>query len=204
MTFRALLVLLLAAYIVLPEITTMQPAAAQKAAAPSSANQVNGIVDGVVDLLWEQTDHYWHDGDYNRIIDLCRICVEADPTFDEAYGVMAWLLWSQGNTPAADWVLEYGVKRSPKQGAIYFEYGWQLYNTKRFDAALPYLEKAVARGKVPLAAYTTLAHCYTKLNRLKEAVDAWKVVVKRFPNFGAGKVNLKRAEERLAAAGGKS
>lgn len=201
MASRILLFLLLVAYILLPDLIAMQPAVAQKAKAPEGIVQVNGIANAVIDDLWEQTDRYWHDGDYNRIIDLCRICVEADPTFDEAYGVAAWLLWSQGNTPAADWILEYGVKRSPKQGAIYFEYGWQLYNTKRFEAALPYLQKAVARGKVPLAAYTTLAHCYTKLNRLKEAVDAWRVVVKRFPKFDVGKVNLKRAEERLAASG---
>src|SRR5262245_24968423 len=65
----------------------------------SSKVQVNAIVSKVVDGLWEESDHFWHEGDYNRIIDLCRLMVEADPSFNEAYANAAYLLWSLGDIP---------------------------------------------------------------------------------------------------------
>jgi tetratricopeptide (TPR) repeat protein len=165
--------------------------------------QVDGITGSVLDKLWSATDEYWHDGDYYRIIDLCRIIAEGDPADDEVYSSAAYLLWSLGDTKAADWMLQYGVRRAPKKGLMYHEMGWHLYNTRRYKEALPYLEKA-AEYKSPLVTtYTVLGHTYTRLGRLEDAVRAWKVVVERFPGFASGPVNLKRAEERLAASKGK-
>jgi hypothetical protein len=57
------------------------------AQAPSAkpSVQLDGLEYRVIDRVWANTDKYFHEGDYNRIVALCRICVESDPEFDEAY-----------------------------------------------------------------------------------------------------------------------
>lgn len=163
----------------------------------SSQRQVEGVLSGLVDGLWDAGDQYFHDGDYVRVISLCRLCVELDQSFDEAYSSGGYLLWSLGETPSAEAFLEYGTRRSKKPGLLNSEMGQQLFRTKNYTAALPYLQKSVVLGGVPIGAYTTLAHCYTRLNKHAEAVQVWKQVVAKFPEFPAGPKNLKDAEARL-------
>lgn len=177
----------------LPERAT----APAKGATPSI--QVNGILNELVDGLWEEGDRYFHDGDYIRTIALARICVELDHSFDEAYSSGAYLLWSLGDVPAANAFLDYGVKHSTRPGSLHNEMGQHLFRLKRYPEATTYLKKAVALGGVTVTAYSTLAHCYTRQNKFAEAVEAWKVVVAKFPDFPAGPKNLKDAQERLKA-----
>jgi tetratricopeptide (TPR) repeat protein len=155
------------------------------------------MIGSIVDGLWEASDSYFHDGDYVRVVALCRVCVELDQSFDEAYSSGGYLLWSMGETGSAEAFLEYGTRRSKKPGTLNNEMGQQFFRTKNYAAALPYLQKATKLGGVDVTAYTTLGHCYTKLDKLAEAVQAWKVVVAKFPDFPAGPKNLKDAEARL-------
>lgn len=155
--------------------------------------QVNGITERVIDNLWTRGDAYWHEGDYKRIVALIRVCVAADPSFVEAYSSGAWLLWSMGDTVGADALLADGEKRSPRKAEIANEFGWQMYRTKRYDKASQYLKRATDRGGVPVTAYTTYAHSLEKLGRYDEAIAVWRRVIKKFPTFSAGPVNLKRA-----------
>jgi tetratricopeptide (TPR) repeat protein len=190
-------------------VCTAVPARAQKPsqdpAYQRAVLQSDGIVNKVVDELWETTDHYWHEGDYHRVISIIRICVEADPTFTEAYSVGAWLIWSLGDIQTADAFLKYGLAHAPKaqQADMCYELGWQLYNTKRYTNALPYLQKAVALGAKNRLAYTILAHCYTRLKRYDESIATWKQVIKRYPDFQAAPKNLETVEKlKSEAAGG--
>lgn len=167
-----------------------------------AVTQADGITSRVVDKMWEETDHYWHEGDYNRIIGLVRLIVEIDPSFVEAYSSAAWLMWSQGDTNAADVFLKYGVANAPQaqKGEINYEFGWHLFNTKRYAEALPFLKKATDANVPLVTAYTTLGHCYRNLKRYDEAVTTWETVVKKFPNFGAGQVNLAKVKALQAQA----
>lgn len=174
--------------------------AAGSASLRQAVVQVDGITNRVVDELWEATDHYWHDGDYNRIVGLVRVCVEADPAFFEAWGVGGWLLWSMGDTGAADAFLKNGLARNPGRWQLHYELGWHLFNTKRFADALPYLKKASAIPSAPAQAWKTLGHCYDKLGRLDEALATWRQVVRRFPRDATGPRNLRRLEEKKRAA----
>jgi tetratricopeptide (TPR) repeat protein len=178
------------------------PASAGQVPTRESANAMADRVLGkVVDGLWEVSDHYWHDGDYNRIVAMGRIIVEIDPGFDEAFDVCAWLLWSMGDTLGAERLLEYGVKKTPNKGVFYANLGHHLNRTKRYAEALPYFEKAAKLGGIDAAAYATLGHLYTRAGKHKEAVETWKEVVRRFPAFPAGPKNLKAAEQRLGQVG---
>lgn len=179
------------------------PAAAAAAAAappPEVRAQVDGLTSRVIDNLWETTDVFWHEGDYNRIVALLRVCVEAEPSFTEAYSSGAWLLWSMGDTPAADAFLEHGIQRAPvtKKWEIQYELGWHLFNTKRFAAALPYLQAAVKYPAAPSLPHKILAHCYDRLGRIAESAAVWRTVVRKFPEDRAGQSNLTRVEAKLS------
>ncbi|MCX6367728.1 MAG: hypothetical protein NTX57_13625 [Armatimonadetes bacterium] len=182
-----------------PKIAAQKAPSRSKSPKGSSPIQVAGMISGVVDKLWETNDTYFHDGDYVRCISLCRICVEVDPNFDEAYSSGGYLLWSLGENASAEAFLEYGTRRSKKPGPLNSEMGQQLFRTKNYAAALPYFQKAIKLGGVEVTTYTTLGHCYTRLNRFEDAVEAWKQVVAKFPSFLAGPKNLKDAEARLKA-----
>ena len=164
--------------------------------------QVDGITGRVVDQLWVQVDKYWHDGDYNRIVELCRLCVEADPHFLEAYSAGAWLLWSLDRTGEADAFLKQGVAANPNRYDLHFDFGSHLVRTKRDRDALPYLQAATRHKNAPAQAWSVLAHCYRRLGRLDEALATWQTVVKRFPNFAAGPPNLRRIQEMKRNSGG--
>ena len=157
------------------------------------------MVDALVDGLWNASDKYFHDGDYVRVVSLCRVCVEADQSFDEAYSAGGYLLWSLGESASAEAFLEYGTRRSKTPGVLNNEMGQQLFRTKNYAAALPYFQKAIKMGGVGVTTYTTLGHCYTRLNKLEDAVQIWRTVVVKFPDFPSGPKNLKDAQARLAA-----
>ncbi len=155
-----------------------------------------------MDQLWNATDHYWHHGDYYRIIALLRVCVEADPTFTDAYGDGAWLLWSIGDTDGADKFLRYGIQRRPELWALEYEFGWHLYNTKRYAAALPYLKSATKNKNADAIAWKILAHCYDKLGRYQESVATWETVIQKFPKDPAAAHNLEEMRAKLDAPKG--
>lgn len=156
--------------------------------------QVDGITSRVVDGLWEKTDEFWHEGDYNRIVALCRVIVEADPSFNDAYSNSAWLLWSQGDTDAADRFLQQGLDRTREKGDLAFEFGSHLYNTKRYGQAEKYLKKGIGYGGVPVTCYTLLGHTLRLQKKYEESIAVWQTVVKKFPKFTAGPANLARVQ----------
>lgn len=178
-----------------------RPNAASATNAGRALTQVDGITNRVVDALWVGVDRFWHDGDYNRIIALSRVIVEADPQFVDAYQNAGYILWSMGDSPGADAFLQLGVARNPKRYDLYTEMGQHLFRTKRFRDALPYLQKGAAYKNAPAPAWATLAHCYERAGRLDNAIAAWRQVVKRFPSFPPGPSNLRRAEA-LKSSGG--
>lgn len=191
----ALLALVTAAEAQTPKKPASTSAKAQTLS--QAITQVDGITNEVVDKLWAGTDEYWHHGDYYRIVSILRVCVEADPLFTDAYGNGAWLLWSLGDTKGADNFLRYGIARKPELWDLEYEFGWHLYNTKRYADALPYLKRATANPKADALAWKTLGHTYDRLGRYKESVAAWRTVVRKFPNDVAGASNLKRVEAKI-------
>jgi tetratricopeptide (TPR) repeat protein len=173
-----------------------RPKSRSAAASREALAQADGITNRVVDALWVESDRFWHDGDYYRVVALNRVIVEADPGFVDAYQNAAYLLWSLGDAPGADAFLRLGVARNPARYELYTEMGQHLFRTRRFRDALPYLKKGAAYKNAPAPAWATLAHCYERVGRLDEAIATWRQVVKRFPTFPSGPSNLRRAETR--------
>lgn len=160
--------------------------AASVQAAPTAAQQqrqASGIVSGVVDRLWNQTDAYWHDGDYPRIVALDRIVTEADPQFLEAYSNGGWLMDSLGRTQDAQAYYTLGTQNNPHAEYAYWNLGFFYFSTAHdYPAAARAFRQAVRLPDADLKDWKMLAHSYEKAQNWDLAVSTWEQTRARYPH----------------------
>jgi len=155
-------------------------------AAPSVQQQqvqAGGIVSGVVDTLWDQTDRYWHGGDYPRIVALDRIITEADPQFLEAYSNGGWLMDSLGRTQDAEAYYTLGTRNNPHAEYAFWNLGFFYFDTPHnYLAAVQAFQNAVRLPDADVRDWKMLAHSYEKAGRWDDAVDVWQQTRSRYPH----------------------
>lgn len=158
--------------------------ATQAAPTPTQQQvQTNGIVSGVVDTLWNQTDRYWHEGDYPRIVALDRIITEADPQFLEAYSNGGWLMESLGRTQDAKAYYTLGTQNNPHAEYAYRNLGFFYFNTAHnYPAAAQAFRHAVQQRDADLNVWKMLAHSYEKAGEWDAAVATWQQTRARYPH----------------------
>ena len=200
MTKQSTSLFLISALLIFPSLTAQ--------AAPTASQQqiqANGIVSGVVDKLWNQTDRYWHEGDYPRIAALDRIITEADPQFLEAYSNGGWLMESLGRTQDAEAYYTLGASRNPQSEYAYRNLGFFYFDTKHdYPAAARAFRHAVQQRDADLNVWKMLAHSYEKAGQWDAAVETWQQTRARFPHGLSVDRLLAEAEakRRQAQAGG--
>lgn len=163
----------------------VSPSSRTQAAPPASVQQIqaSGIVSGVVDHLWTQTDVYWHRGDYPRIVALDRIITQADPQFLEAYSTGGWLMDSLGRTQDAEAFYTLGTRCNPQAEYAYWNLGFFYFNTTHdYPAAARAFRHAVQQHGADLNDWKMLAHSYEKAGRWDDAVETWQQIRARFPH----------------------
>ena len=178
-------------------------------AAPTAAQQqrqAGGIVSGVVDRLWSQTDTYWHAGDYPRIIALDRIITEADPQFLEAYSNGGWLMDSLGRTKDAQAYYTLGAHNNPHAEYAYWNLGFFYFNTPHdYPAAARAFRLAVQQPNADLNDWKMLAHSYEKARQWDLAVSTWEQIRARYPHGSSVDRLLAEAiQKRKQAQGGQA
>ena len=158
---------------------------------------VDAVLGETANRLWDQADAHFHDGEYNHVVSLCRIVVQADPHNMEAFTTSAWLLWSTGRNEEAEALLREGIAANPGTYYMYDEMGvYWLIERKVPRAAIPYYEKAF-KFDCPFQTWNSLANCYEKTDQWTKAVGAWEKAT-LFPNNPVATVRLKRARARAA------
>ncbi len=181
------------------------PSAPRALAAPSEAVQqvqADGIVSGVVDKLWNQTDDYWHHGDYPRIVALDRIITEADPQFLEAYSNGGWLMDSLGRTSDAEAYYTLGTKNNPNAEYAYWNLGFFYFNTPHdYPAAAQAFGHAVRLPDADIKDWKMLAHSYEKAGDWSRAVETWRQASARYPKDPSVKRLRAEAESKRQALG---
>jgi tetratricopeptide (TPR) repeat protein len=179
-----------------PHKNAAKPAAAVSTAPMDTQDAANAILADSVSGLRAQVDRHFHEGEYNHIVNLERIIVQAEPADYHAYEDSAWLLWSMDRNAEAVAFLKQGLQANPKTFEFYDELGAH-YLTRLHDAksALPYYEQAI-KFKCPFFTWNNLAHCYEKTNQWDKAVEAWQSAAK-FPNNLIAVRRLERARHRL-------
>jgi|GEM_PF-983326 len=161
----------------------------------------NGICMRALNMLYEQTDAHFHKGEYNHIINLCRIDVQGDPHNLEAYANSSWLLWSMDRDKEAVEFLLQGLKANPNTYYMYDELGsYYYFRRKDYAKSISYYEQASACKDCPALTLHMLAHAYQKNGQLQEAKSTWERVLamKNDPNHDIAKHNLQEVEQLLA------
>ncbi|GAB4146726.1 MAG: hypothetical protein Tsb009_19550 [Planctomycetaceae bacterium] len=101
-----------------------------------------------------------------------------DPSVNNDLGY----LWAERgkNLEQAEKMIRKALKAEPENAAYQDSMGWVLYMRKKYAEALPYLQKA---AKSPRGGDATiwdhLGDCYNRLNKKKEARDAWEKALKQ-------------------------
>ena len=157
----------------------------------------DNIVAGVMEDLWEQTDEHFHQGEYNHVVNLSRVIVQAEPKRVEAYANSAWLLWSTDRNADAIAFLKQGLNANLNTYYMYDELGAHYFSRLHDPkTAIPYYEKAVTFA-CPYSTLHALANCYEKTDEWAKSVATWKRATK-FKDDRLAPVRLKRAEAELA------
>lgn len=183
-------------------------AALPASAAPPQAQsqvQVDGITARVVDKLWSQTDDYWHDGDYPRIVALDRVITQADPQFLEAYSNGGWLMDSLGRTADAEAYYTLGVTNNPHAAYAYWNLGFFYFNTtKDYAKAAQAFERDTQQADADINDWKMRGHAEEKAGQWDRAVATWRTIKAKWPTGPGVDRLLREAEEKRAAALGNS
>jgi len=163
--------------------------------------QVEGIVGGTVDKLWRQTDIYWHEGDYPRIIALDRVITEADPQFLEAYSTGGWLMDSLGRTKDAEAYYTLGTRNNPHAAYAFWNLGFFYFNTTHnYAAAARAFGQDTEQVEADLNDWKMLAHAQEHAGQWDAAVATWHKIKARWPNGMSVDRLLRESEEKRARA----
>lgn len=185
------------------------PVLAAPKAAPVSASQtatasqiqVDGITARVVDKLWNQTDNYWHDGDYPRIVALDRVITQADPQFLEAYSNGGWLMDSLGRTGDAEAYYKLGITNNPHAAYAYWNLGFFYFNTtKDYAKAAHAFVMDTRQPDADLNDWKMRGHAQEKAGQWDQAVATWHTIKTKWPSGLGVDRQLQEAEQKRAAA----
>ncbi len=159
-----------------------------------------GFREAAAGLLWVRCDEFFHSGDYDAILPLVRLITWLDPHADNVFITGAWHLAYNFTDSSersdrryiipAHELLKEGIRKNPRIPDISFELGWQNYDkTKDFSAAIAAFQKSINtipwKGSddypygAPLKTHHILAHAYTKLGRIPDAMMEWKRALQR-------------------------
>lgn len=147
--------------------------------------------------LIQLADEYWHTGKHYKTMALMFVLIEYDPTDVENISSLAWMLDSYGETARAIQVYQRGIRLNPNRYDLYYDLGFAYFNKRQYERALPYLEKAVSFANAPALAWKTLAHCYERLGRLQQSLQAWEKAKQLDPNDPAVEPNVQRVRKKL-------
>jgi Tfp pilus assembly protein PilF len=164
---------------------------------PDSLNLLQDTYARTTELLWEQIDGYWHEGEFERCIALFRIITELDPSDIEAYSVGSWLMDSKDRPDEAQAYLEYGLSQNKDRYDLYEELGRFHFNKKDYKKASEYLQKAVSFPDCPVLTLHLLAHAYEKSGNLQKSLETWQHSAELEPDSVVVKNNLERVREQI-------
>ena len=189
-----------------------------------------GVREVLASLMWVQTDHYFHTGEYRPIIRMVRQITAIDPHQLDVYATGAWhMAYNFMDKRLIDdgvKFLEEGCKNNRTVYDLFFELGYMHYDkTKNFPEAVKHYTEAAEKGTTtgkkdpPAFVRHQLAHAMEKMGDIDAAVKQWDTNVTMAkelekdgesiygpasPNEAAAAHNLyitrRRMNERLAAA----
>lgn len=162
---------------------------------PGSLGVVEDVLGRVRDLLWEQSDGFFHQGNHERSIATLKLITEVDPTDMEAYSVGSWLMDSKGRESEAVDFLKLAALKNPTRYEPWSELGFLYSRDNEFAKSAEAFERAVAYPDCPPLTWHMLAHSYEKSGQLQKSVEAWEHALKLEPGDPVVLANLERVKK---------
>lgn len=149
----------------------------------AAEQQIATVLDTIVDALWLKTDEYWHEANTEPVIGICRMIVQLDPKFVEAYNTGAWIASMNGQDDVALQFYRQGIERNPDSYELLIALGYSFYWLHKGDvkAGLPHLKRA-AELPSPAHVKRVYARGLAKAGKTQEAIEQWRKVLKEFPD----------------------
>jgi tetratricopeptide (TPR) repeat protein len=134
----------------------------------------------------------YHNGQYEKALDLFRKALELDPAMTEAYNNLGLTYTEIGEEEKATEAFKKAISLSPELAAAYNNLGYVFYRLGSYQEAVEMYNEAIGRSKDNSSAYTNLGNAYYKLERIEEAIEAWKKALAIDPANEKARRNLKR------------
>jgi len=164
----------------------------------ASTARVDAIWNHAVDRLNGQTDIWFDDGDFPRVINLCRMMYALYPGDFEIATNLGWML---ENVESWDEALAIYIKfrtENPKDPDAAWPEANFYFMKRAFQKIPPILEPRMKLTSKPHPnTYRTLAHAYERMNLLQDSKRIWQQLVALHPDDAPAKNNLTRVERKL-------
>ncbi|MEN6644144.1 MAG: HEAT repeat domain-containing protein [Armatimonadia bacterium] len=136
---------------------------------------------GIADLLVEESDFWWHKGDYEQCIRCQETALFFDPNYVDLYSNVAWLQWSMGRHGQGISTYRRGIAANPKSWEAYHALGQYYVLRKQPSLALPLMQQAASLGS-PAVPRRQLGHVLEQLGQKAAADRVWRDILKLDPN----------------------
>lgn len=165
-------------------------------------SRVDAIWNHAVDRLNSQTDIWFDDGDFPRVINLCKVMYALYPADYEVATNLGWMLeniekWDE----ALAVYIKYRTENAKDPDAAWPEANF-YYMKKAYQKVPPILEPTMKMARKPHPnSFRTLAHAYERMNQLQDSKRVWQAMIQTFPDDLPAKNNLNRVEKKLRGEG---
>ncbi len=134
----------------------------------------------------------YHNGHYEKALELFEKCVELAPDFTEGYNNLGLAYTELDEENKATEAFKKAIELNPDLAVTYNNLGYVFYRLGSLDEAVEMYKEAIGRSKDNSSAHTNLGNAYYKLDRIEEAIEAWKRAVEIDPGNEKARRNLKR------------
>jgi Tfp pilus assembly protein PilF len=148
--------------------------------------------------FFEQAFNLQAAGQIDRAAYFYRRSIEFNPT-SQAHTFLGWIYSLKGLYEDAIEECEKAIELDPEYGNPYNDIGAYLVRLKKFDEAVPWLEKALKAPKYEnyCYPYLNLGYIYEKKGKWREALEYFRKSVKENPEYQPAQTALHRLEGRL-------
>jgi tetratricopeptide (TPR) repeat protein len=134
----------------------------------------------------------YHNGQYEKSLELFKKAIELDPTMTEAYNNLGLTYTEINEEEKATEAFKTAIRLSPELAAAYNNLGYVFYRLGSYEEAIEMYNEAIGRSKDSASAYTNLGNAYYRLDKTEEAIAAWNQALKIDPANEKARRNLKR------------
>jgi len=134
----------------------------------------------------------YHNGRYEKALELFDKAIELDPGFTEAYNNIGLTYTEMNEEEKATDAFKKAIELNPDLAATYNNLGYAFYRLGSYLEAIEMYTEAIGRSSNNSSAHTNLGNAYYKLDRLEEAIGSWRAAIEIDPSNEKAKRNLKK------------